>query len=430
VGIPARTIEIEASIASLAPGGDGVAHAEIGGERRAVFVPYAAPGDVARVEVDPSHRPARGRIVSLTTAGADRVAPACPWSTRCGGCDWMHLSTAAQARSHVEHLRAALPAGWPEMPIESTPAPRPLAYRTRARVHVRSVSRGRIVVGMNEARSHEPVEVESCAVLHPAVEGARRLIAPLLAGSRGKGDVQLALGSGGIPVLAVRWEGDVASETFGRLEAAVADGALAGADVTVGAASRPARVGDPMPWMTGEDGTPLRLAAGGFGQANDDVNAALARHVAALVHPWGAERAVELHAGSGNLSVLLAREVGALTCIESNRDACDAARANLAARGLSGAKVVEADAESYVWSKATQLIVLDPPRTGARGVAERLVDARVGHVVYVSCDTQTLGRDLAILETAYTPVSLATFEMFPQTSHVESVVALQRRRAS
>jgi 23S rRNA (uracil1939-C5)-methyltransferase len=425
-----RTIEIEASIASLAPGGDGVAHAEIGGERRAVFVAYAAPGDVARVEVDPSHRPARGRIVSLTRAGIDRVAPACPWSTQCGGCDWMHLSAGAQATSHADHLRAALPAGWRDASIDSTAAPHLLGYRTRARVHVRSVSRGRIVVGMNEARSHEPVEVESCAVLDPAVERARRLVAPLLAGSRGKGEVQIALGANRAPVLDVRWDGEVASESFARLEAAVFDGSLAGADVTVGGASRPARVGEPSPWTTAADGEPLRLAAGGFGQANDDVNAALARHVAALVRPWAADKAVELHAGSGNLSVLLAREVGALACVESNRDACEAARENLAARGLAGARVIEADAEGYAWSKATQLVVLDPPRTGARAVAERLASARVAHVVYVSCDAQTLGRDLAILENAYAPTSIATFEMFPQTSHVEAVVALKRRRPS
>ena len=112
-----------------------------------------------------------------------------------------------------------------------------------------------------------------------------------------------------------------------------------------------------------------------------------------------------------------------LACVESSREACEAARGNLLARGLR-ARVVEADAGTYAWSKAVRLVVLDPPRTGARAVAERLAASRVAHVVYVSCDPQTLGRDLALLERAYAPVSVATFEMFPQTSHVEAVVAL------
>src|SRR5438093_17775 len=99
--------QVDLTIGSLAPGGDAVAHAELDGERRAIFVPHAAPGDVLRVEVDASKRPARGRTLALVSAGPDRVAPPCPWSVRCGGCDWMHLSPAAQQRAHVEHVRAA-----------------------------------------------------------------------------------------------------------------------------------------------------------------------------------------------------------------------------------------------------------------------------------------------------------------------------------
>ncbi len=118
-----RPLEIDATIASLAPGGDGVALIELEGERRAVFVPHTAPGDRARLEVDPSRRPARGRVLALSSPGADRVASACPWSTRCGGCDWMHLSLEAQARAHIEHLRAALPPAWRGVEIASESAP-------------------------------------------------------------------------------------------------------------------------------------------------------------------------------------------------------------------------------------------------------------------------------------------------------------------
>jgi 23S rRNA (uracil1939-C5)-methyltransferase len=422
-----QPVELDASISSLAPGGDGVALVELGGERRAVFVPHAAPGDRARLEVDPSRRPARGRMMTLVTPGADRVPPACPWSTRCGGCDWMHLSVQAQERAHVEHLRAALPAGWRNEAIASFSAPQTLAYRTRARVHVRSLRGGAIVVGMHEARSHEPVEVDTCVVLDPALEGARRVLSGVFAGSRGRGEVQIASGAS-LPVLDVRWEGELPPQVFARIESAVTRGAIAGAQITLGAATRPARIGDPTPWMTGADGAPLRLAPGGFAQAVEAVNAALALHVAEVVRPWRAEKAVELYAGAGNLSVVLAPAVGDLACVESNRDACDAARQNLAERGVRNARVIEADAEGYVWNRSARLVVLDPPRTGARATAERLAASRVAHVVYVSCDAQTLGRDLAILENAYAPISIQAFEMFPQTSHLEAVVALERRR--
>jgi 23S rRNA (uracil1939-C5)-methyltransferase len=426
-----RRIEIDAAIGSLAPGGDGVAHVEVGGERRAVFVPQTAPGDRARVEVDLSRCPARGRVLSIVSAGEGRVVPACPWATRCGGCDWMHLSTDAQAAAHAEHLRASLPPAFREVTVGSVGASAALGYRARARVHVRSLGRGqgRIAVGMHEARSHDPVEVDVCAVLDPALERARSSLASLFEGSRGQGEVQITLGAGRLPVLDVRWEeGEIAPGVFARLEAAVTGGSIAGADVALPHVTRPARIGDPTPWMKGADDAPLRLAPGGFGQANEGVNAELALHVARTVRPWRADKAVELYAGAGNLSVVLAREVGDLACVEASREACEAARANLGVRGFGNARVVEGDAGAYAIGKATRLVVLDPPRTGARAVAERLAESKVAHVVYVACDTQTLGRDLAILASAYDAESVTAFEMFPQTSHVEAVVALRRRR--
>jgi 23S rRNA (uracil1939-C5)-methyltransferase len=156
-------------------------------------------------------------------------------------------------------------------------------------------------------------------------------------------------------------------------------------------------------------------------------NAALVRHIADHVAACRVDRAVELYAGSGNLSVLLADQVGILECVEANGAACQASRANLAARGLR-ASVIEADAAHHTWNSATKFVVLDPPRTGAHDVARRLLTSRVKHVVYVSCDAPTLGRDLAVLESAYAVRSATTFEMFPQTSHVEAVVALDRRK--
>jgi 23S rRNA (uracil1939-C5)-methyltransferase len=421
------TTTIEATIASLAPGGAGVAHFDHPSGRRAVFVAHAAPGDRVRLSVDLSTRPARGEIREVVSSGPDRVVPACPWSTRCGGCDWMHLSPEAQARAHADHVRDALPRAWGPVSVDVRAAPRGLGYRSRARVHVRCGRGGRAIVGMHGARTREPVEVEACAVLHPALELARARVAAFFAGCSGRGDVQIALGEGGLPVYDVRWSGEVGPATFGRLERAIAAGDLAGARIAAADAKRPATIGDAAPQAAGADGKPLRLAPGGFGQANDEVNVALARHVASLAHEARPRRAVELYAGAGNLSVVLAPEVGELTCVESSHEACEAARANLAARSQP-VRVVEGDADTFAWKPSTDLVVLDPPRKGARAACGRLAQSRVSNVLYVSCDAQTLGRDLAVLAPAYAPRSVTTFEMFPQTSHVEVVVAMERRR--
>jgi 23S rRNA (uracil1939-C5)-methyltransferase len=422
---PAPNVTFEATVTSLAHGGAGVAHVDHRGERRAVFVGHVAPGDRVRLSADLSSRPARGALLEVLAPGEERVAAACPWVVKCGACDWLHLSSAAQTRWHVEHLRAALPAAWREIPVAVHASPRALGYRVRARVHVKCGRGGRVVAGMHAAKTRDPVEVEACAVMHPTLDRARNEVATFFEGATGRGEVQLALGRDALPVYEIEWAGDLPAAVFGRLERAVGEGRLAGARVTVADARRPANVGDPTPWMTGADGRPLRLASGGFGQANAEVNASLGKHVASLARESGAERAVELYAGAGNLSILLAAEVAELTCVETSREACNAARANLASRGARG-KVVETDADAYEWKATTDLLVLDPPRTGARAVAERLAASRVAHAIYVSCDAPTLGRDLQRLEATYELRSLATFEMFPGTSHVEMVAHLTR----
>src|SRR5438105_4656186 len=96
---PAR-LTLDATIDELAPGGDGVAIATIGGERRAIFARGVTVGDRVRLEVDLATRPARGRLLTLVAAGVDRVASACAHVERCGGCDWMHVSAEAQQRAH------------------------------------------------------------------------------------------------------------------------------------------------------------------------------------------------------------------------------------------------------------------------------------------------------------------------------------------
>ncbi len=433
--MPPRLRVIEATIAELAPGGDAVAVETIGGERRAIFVPGALPNERVRIEADVAQRPARGRLLAVLERSAERVTPACPHAERCGGCDWMHLAEEAQAREHARLVARLLPSSFAAVEVRTHRAPKSRAYRTRARVHI-DATKGAPVVGMFAKRTHSPTPVDACLVLDPILDAARGRLAALLEGARGRGEAHLSLGATtkeGTPrhprpfVLELRWSGDLPGAVFARLEEGVKNGWLGGARVFAGAVKVPATIGDPTPFIRGADGVPLRLAPGGFSQASEEANALLAKHVEAIAqnHPGDA---VELYAGAGNLTVLLARD-RKLVAVESDRDACEAMRANLAARSVE-AKVVCADASTFAIPPKTKLVVLDPPRTGAKAACE-LLGTQKGElaVLYVSCDPPTLGRDLGILErSGYRLVSLDTFEMFPQTSHVESVALLVRSR--
>ncbi len=286
---------------------------------------------------------------------------------------------------------------------------------------------------MHGERSRTPIQVDRCIVLAPELDLARLALPGLLRGARGDGEAELALGrpraSSRAPVLVLQWKGELPGAVFSRLEAAVLEGSLDGASVWSEGARAPASIGAPSAWTPGADGLPLELPPGGFAQAHEEGNTALVRAVTGaaseLVEEGSEGRLVELYAGSGNLTISLAPLALRLTAVEANPLACEAARRNLQARGLE-ARVVQADADTYSWPKDTRLIVLDPPRTGARKVAESLAARPVHGVVYLSCDPVTLGRDLAILAPRYELLRLETFEMFPQTSHVEILAVLRR----
>lgn len=431
-----KKLTLDLRIDAMSSSGDGVSITTIAGERRAVFLRGSAPGDLVRAEVDPKPRPARGKILAVLEPSAARATPPCAYVHRCGGCDWMFLAPADQEREHARTVGRLLGTDSIDVDVKSHAAPRSLEYRTRARVHVEA-KRGRVSVGMFARESHDPAEVDRCIVLDPAVDRARSEIATWLAGSSGRGEVRIALAhpaeSPRRAVLDIHHRGEIAAAVFGRLERAVAEGRIAGVRIFAGDVKKPAVIGDPTPWVAGADGSPLRLAPGGFSQATEEGNLALARRVEELVRELPPGPCFELFAGAGNLTVLLAcaREV---TAVEQDADACAAARQNLTARALE-AKVVCADANTFALPKNARLVVLDPPREGARAVAMELAArARLGRapaVVYVACDPPTLARDVRLMTDAgYRLETVDTFEMFPHTSHVETIVSLTPPKAT
>ena len=326
----------------------------------------------------------------------------------------------------------------PEIRVHA--APEPLGYRTRARLYVRG-ERGRVRIGYRAPGSHALVATSSCSVLAPSIAGALDEIPTVLAGSSGEGDVQVARGAGGRLVLDVAWRGEIAPAAWTAIDRRITEGAWAGARVRMEGAKTPAVFGDPRPMLEGADGQPLVIAAGSFAQSSDRGAVMLARRVAELARAeveTPAEEAteptnghvLELFAGSGTLSILLARGAASFVAVESDDGAARAARENISARGLSG-KVVVADADAYPIPPRVEVVVLDPPRAGAEGAATAIAASRASRVVYVACDPATLARDLGTLVRAgFALTHLETVELFPQTSHVETLARLVRRRGA
>jgi 23S rRNA (uracil1939-C5)-methyltransferase len=414
---------IEGRVRDIVHSGEAVLESDQG----AVFVRGALLDERVLVSLDPkSKKPLRGRVLSVLAASPERVTPVCPHVYRCGGCPLMHASRDEQRRLKLGFLENALKkVGAPgDLVVHHTAAQQLLGYRRRARMALKG---GRVpALGYRRERSHELVDVDSCSVLHPALEATlATLRARLLPHVSGEGELSLALGQGGAPVLVARLQDVQPPALYGGCERLVADAVFAGVSLFAGGASMPASFGDATEWSTASDGQPLEGALGGFSQAHAEVNDALVARVQALVAP-AEQRVLELFAGHGNFSVALAGAAAQYTAVEHDRGAVLALRRNLEQRGI-GAKVIEGDALAYALPNGLDVALLDPPRAGAPQLLTRLAQKKVKRIVYVSCDPQTLARDVSeLLGKGYRITWAEAFEMFPQTADLESVVGLVR----
>ncbi len=388
-------------------------------DRGIVFVPGAFPGERVRLsDVRRRGKVLRGALAEVLVPSPARVVPPCPLVERCGGCPWMAWSLEAQRERKRRFLSEA--AG-----VEAVmePAGAGLGYRRRARLaFARKPGGARARVGYRGRRSHAVVDVDACAVLEPALAAALAAIRDHLAGHlAGEGELALAVGAEGRAVIALVSEHAQPPAVYEAARALVARGAAAGVSVRAGGATVDARFGDPRERAVGPEGEALWGAVAGFSQAQTEVNRALCARVVELAEPDGAT-VLELYAGHGNLTVALAARAASLVAVEQDTEAAEACRQNLAARGLT-ARVVTGDATASASGPPVDVVVLDPPRAGARDAIGAVVARRPRRIVYVSCDPATLGRDLAELRLArYLPDRAHAFDMFPQTAHVEGVV--------
>jgi 23S rRNA (uracil1939-C5)-methyltransferase len=166
-----------------------------------------------------------------------------------------------------------------------------------------------------------------------------------------------------------------------------------------------------------------------FFQANRFLVEPLTRAVCGQVPPGG--HVIDLYAGVGLFALPLARSADEVLAVEGNPWAARDAEANAEAAGLANLRVWRADvleALSASPAEPAERIVLDPPRTGAGAeVVQAIVSRAPERVVYVSCDPPTLGRDLKLFQAAgYRPGHVELFDLFPDTLHLETVVALRR----
>jgi len=170
-----------------------------------------------------------------------------------------------------------------------------------------------------------------------------------------------------------------------------------------------------------------------FVQINAELNQQMIAQALALLDPQPTDRVLDLFCGLGNFTLPLARRAREVIGVEGDAGLVQRARDNASRNGISNAQFFAADLAKPLggepWlAEQFDLILLDPPRTGADGVIAQLPTRGVRRIVYVSCHPGSLARDAALLvrEHGFTLVAAGAMDMFPHTAHVESIAVFER----
>lgn len=355
-----------------------------------VFIRGALTGEVVDVRVtEVAKRFARADAVAVHRASPHRVVAPCPIAGLCGGCDFQHVDP-VHARELKRQVVAELLGhlgGFDFAGEVRQIAPSPFGWRTRMRYHFASDGRP----GLRAHRSREvvPLPPEGCRIAAPEIGNPN------------------ATGEPGDELLAVAADSGIEFRARGEREPAGTDPTGSHHTVVEHAAERD-----------------YSVAADGFWQAHSAAPDVLVKAVLDGLRPKPGERALDLYCGVGLFTGALVDAGCQVTGIEGDRTAVE-----LAGRNVPGARFLHGDVARRLQQvrQATEFVVLDPPRTGAGARVLRQVAAlRPRAIAYVACDPAALGRDLrTAAELGYRPASIAAYDLFPMTHHVECVAILE-----
>ncbi len=451
--------EIQLHITAVTGEGNGVGrYPQDDPSGMAVFVPFSAVGDRAVCRVQKvEKRFAYGRITQLETASPDRCQGDerfCPVYEKCGGCVWRHVTYEAEANYKWQKVRDALQriGGFSLQPRPIVAADVSDRYRNKAQFPLERQENG-IVAGFYAPRSHRVIACEDCRlqplifkeivqlILHWAEEhnisiyderehkGLLRHIYLRLGEATGEVMVCLVATSGKIPFLSVLSER--LQEAFPAVKTLVVNINRQETNVVLGD-SEYAVFGD----GTITDtllGLQFKLSPRSFYQVNHAQTEKLYQLVADAADLQGGETLLDLYCGTGTIGLTMAKKVGQLIGADIVAPAIENAKRNAHANGITNARFICADAAKAAKQLKKEgirpdVVVVDPPRKGCdTALLNTIIGMAPPKLVYVSCDPATLARDLKYLnENGYTVQTVTPVDMFPGTSHVETVCLLSK----
>lgn len=435
----------------------GVGHLqnEDGTPGKVVFVEGALPKE--RVVYSSYRKKANweaAKMMSLIKESSLRTKPKCAYFGICGGCSMQHLEPSAQValkqrilEDNLKHIGK----------VKAETMLRPIhgptwGYRYRARISVRNVpKKGGVLVGFHERKSSFITDMKTCEILPPHVSAMlvplRELIASLSIIDH-LPQIELAIGQGAeekVTAMVLRIMTELSAEDEVKLKAFADLHQVqwwlqpAGPD----SAYQFYPTENNLHYALPEFNVKMPFKPTDFTQVNHQINRVLVARALRLLDAQPTDRIADLFCGLGNFTLPIATQAREVVGIEGSNTLTERSLENATANGLAEKtsfycrNLFEAKAEDFVELGKFDRMLVDPPRDGALAVCEALSelgktrpDLLPRRIVYVSCNPSTLARDAAVLvnEGLYDLKNAGVINMFPHTSHVESMAVFELRQ--
>lgn len=428
---PRRQLTVIAD--SLDAAGQGIARLD----GKTIFVADLLPGEEAQIELTEDKRSfAKAKVVKRLSTSPQRVKPQCRYFNQCGGCQQQHIDIELQRASKAEALQYLM---MRETGVDKSAAPvmsgEPYGYRRRARLGLQYQPRHqRLVMGFRQVQSNTLVDIKNCPVLAPELD---MLLAPLyeclnqLSIKPKLGHVEL-IHADNSNIIMIRHLVPFSHADKQKLNDFESQYDvfiwLAGNDNVLEALTS----SSPMPeyQVVGEV---LKFNPLNFIQVNGQVNQLMVAQALAWLDLTREDRVLDLFCGMGNFTLPIARLARSVVGVEGVENLVEQARNNAQLNTISNATFynenLEAEIHTQPWAaQGFNKVLLDPARAGAAGVMEHLIKLMPEKIVYVSCNPTTLARDSKVLlDEGYQLLHLRMLDMFPHTSHLESMALFIRR---
>ncbi len=428
----------EVEIVSMSPEGRGIA--KING--KTIFVSNALPGEIVNIEITKKRKSYDEAFsTEILKSVSDRIQPGCQHFTVCGGCSMQHLSPARQIEykqdflfGHIQQLAATQPENiLPPLQAETW------HYRRKARLGVKFVKKKqRVLVGFREKSSGLLADISQCEVLHKNIGYKLEVLAEFI----------LSLDSyQSIPQIEIAVTNDHTALIVRHLEP------LSESDIN--ALTQFAIKQNLVIYLQSKGPDSIKLlhpddvvleydlpeyqlsytfGPSDFTQVNYELNEKLVTRALALLCLSDQDTVLDLFCGIGNFTLAIAKYAKSVVGVEGSAELIKRARSNAAQNNITNVQFYTTDlskpVEDEVWfnKKTYSSLLLDPPRSGAKEFIESIAKLDIKKIVYVSCNPATLARDISMLaKFDYKLISAGVLDMFPHTSHVESIALLQKK---